>query len=90
VPRCFNLEDFSFYVRDTRRGTYQVGRWAAGDQSRVRDDEVPSHGFGGIDSGFHRSAGVVAWSNRRGAAPHNSLRVQFCLDGRAPAWWWQG
>jgi hypothetical protein len=61
-----------------------------GDRSRARDDEVLPQGFGGIDSGLHRSADAVAGSNRRGAAPRNSLRVRFCLDGRAPVWRWQG
>jgi hypothetical protein len=60
------------------------GRW--GDRSRARDHEVLPQGFGGINPRLPRSAGVVACLNRRGAVPRSSLRVRYCLDGRASVW----
>jgi hypothetical protein len=69
--------------------TWRVFRWQ-GDRSRVRNDEVLPQGFDGVDSGLHRSAEVVAWSNRRGTASRSSLHIQLCLDGHAPVRRWQG
>jgi hypothetical protein len=69
--------------------TWWVFAWR-GDRGRARDDEVLPQGFGGVDTGLQRSAGVVAGSNSYGAVPRCSLLVWFSLDGHAPVWRWQG